>query len=127
MPPAASLRLAGARRAAATFFLGYLTKETNDALRTKPPAERAQIVKNLALYAKWMVHATGFEKLHAAWIRESLNAADPNAAPPEPTEDAARGRMAAGLMQGMKDVPPEGLKLMIQSEVESLTQSKSSP
>lgn len=114
-----------------TFFLGYVTKPVKENLRTKPPAERAQIVKNLALHAKKMVQSPGFGQLHTAWIRESLNAVDhgikvePNAAPAEPSMNAALGQMAAGLTEGLKNVAPEGLKMMLDAEVQSLSGSRS--
>jgi hypothetical protein len=112
----------------ASFFLGYLSKPVKDALRAKPPAERARIVRELALYAKSLVQAPAFEPMHAKWIRESLDAVNhgipaARTAAPESMEESmnnARGQMAAEIAQSLQSIPPEALRMMLQSEADSL-------
>ncbi|MCX6622321.1 MAG: hypothetical protein NTY38_14880, partial [Acidobacteria bacterium] len=49
---------------------------------------------------------------------------DPNAPRPEPNEKSEQGKMAATLAEGLKTVPPEGLKMLLDSDVQSLSKSQ---
>ena len=112
-----------------TAFTGWISKPVRLALLGRTGPARAQLAREVALQAKQFVQAPAFAKTHDAWIRESLNAVnhgikvDAAAQQPEPTMQGAMGQMAAQLMEGMKDMPPEGLKMMVDQEIAGLKRS----
>lgn len=102
--------------------------DMRSAWKSKGPAERSQEIRDLAAYAKQFLATPAFQKTFDDWIKQSYNAVDHGLKPQD--ANAAAADMAAGSQQvisqmgammanSMKGMPPQVLKTLFDSDLES--------
>jgi hypothetical protein len=102
----------------------------------KAPAERAQAVREMALYAKRMVSSPAFAATYNGWIKDRYHAADHGlkldpradatkmAANPDSYMKQMQNTIAAGLSQSFSQMPVSSLKMLFDQDLKSWNADK---
>jgi hypothetical protein len=112
-----------------TSLLGWISGPARTAMRGRDAAWRVTLVREAAGVVKRTVQAPGFQKIHDAWIKESLNAVnhgirvEPQAPEAQPNMESIQNQTAAAIAQSMQGIPAEHLGPILDSEIDSLKDS----
>jgi hypothetical protein len=103
--------------------------------KSKGPAERAQAVREMALYAKRMVASPAFVAMYSGWIKNRYQAVDHGikidpradaakfAANPETATKQMQNSVAASIAQSFAQVPVTSLKMLFDQDLKNWTGS----
>jgi hypothetical protein len=92
----------------------------------KTPAERAQAIRELALYAKKYVQAPAFEKLYTGWMKEHYDAVNHGIKPSAPAEgdvNAAMSIAAKEMAKAFDQLDGNMLRMLLTNDIDSLKNS----
>jgi hypothetical protein len=103
--------------------------------KAKAPAERAQAVREMALYAKRLVSSPAFAATYNAWIKERYHAVDhgisldPRAAAnmsadPQAYMKQMQNTLAAGIAQSFSQMPAATLKMLFDLDLKNWQNNK---
>jgi hypothetical protein len=94
----------------------------------KSPAERAQTIRELALYAKKYVQAPGFEKTYNGWIAEHYRAVNHgikvNAAATQEDVNSAMSEVANEMAKAFAQLDATALKMLLTIDIDSVKDSQ---
>ena len=94
----------------------------------KSPAERAQAIRELALYAKKYVQAPGFEKTYNGWIAEHYRAVNHgikvNTDAAAEDVNAAMSEMASEMAKAFAQLDATGLRMLLTNDIDSIKDSQ---
>jgi hypothetical protein len=102
--------------------------------KTKAPAERAQAVREMALYAKRMVSSPAFAATYNAWIKERYHAVDHGisldsraaniSADPQAYMKQMQNTLAAGISESFSQMPAATLKMLFDQDLKNWQNNK---
>jgi hypothetical protein len=128
-----------ASRIAESFFTGgshtlpglsYLSPATKQRWIGRTPAEKAQAIRELALYARKYVQTPTFEKVYDGWIRQRYGAVnhgirvDTNAGATAADVSAAMSGAASEMAKAFEQLDANALRMLLTHDLDSLKNSR---